>query len=181
MTVATRFKEENTGQYAIVYFSDNGFEILASNIQNLQLETSLIAYPTLMGIMQNQKVHGLATTKISKDLFLFAFAITVKNLDAKDHRLKKDTLSIINFLVSREIYKELMLDFDVFEDFLQNYFKPITFLFDLYAIDYTKIIPQYLERHSVFIEKRRQDREISEEVSLAVEFKRWLSQANFEK
>ncbi|MHA1260380.1 MAG: hypothetical protein ACTSRO_12215 [Candidatus Heimdallarchaeaceae archaeon] len=169
MTVATRFKEENTGQYAIVYFSDNGFEILASNIQNLQLETSLIAYPTLMGIMQNQKVHGLATTKISKDLFL------------KDHRLKKDTLSIINFLVSREIYKELMLDFDVFEDFLQNYFKPITFLFDLYAIDYTKIIPQYLERHSVFIEKRRQDREISEEVSLAVEFKRWLSQANFEK
>jgi len=167
--------------FAVVYFGDSGFELFASNIKDINLETMLINYPTLMGMLQNQKIEGLATTRINKNLFLFAFAIDVKNLDARDMRLKRKTITIINFVVSRENYKELMLYFDEFEDFLEDFFKPITFIFDLYAINFTKIVPKFLERQKLFERANRKKEEPEIENSIAIEFNRWLLNADFSK
>ena len=160
--------------YAIVYFADQGFEIFASNLDDIKLETMLTTYPTLMGIMQDQEIKGLATTKINEKSFLLAFAINLKNLDANDSRLKHKTVTIINFIVTREIYKQVMVSFDEFELFLEKYFEPIVFLFDLYAVDLTKIIP-------IFIEKQNREETLNKmketrrsEISLASEFRKWL-------
>ena len=166
--------------FAVVYFGDSGFELFASNITDINLETMLINYPTLMGMLQNQKIEGLATTRISKNLFLFAFAIDVKNLDARDMRLKRKTITIINFVVSRENYKQLMMHFDEFEDFLEDYFKPIAFIFDLYAIDFTKIVPLFLEKQKLK-ERAKHKKEHQDENSIAIEFNRWLFNAKFEE
>lgn len=162
--------------YAIVYFADNGFEIFASDIEDMKLEIVLTTYPTLMGMMQNQDIKGLATTKIDDDLFLFAFALNLKNLDAKDFRLKRKTVTIINLVVLRETYKELMIYFDEFEKFLQKFFEPISFLFDLYAVDINKIIPLFQER--LILENKirtAKQSDLTEDVSLATEFNKWLS------
>ena len=166
--------------FAVVYFGDSGFELFASNITDINLETMLINYPTLMGMLQNQKIEGLATTRINKNLFLFAFAIDVKNLDARDMRLKRKTITIINFVVSRENYKQLMMYFDEFEDFLENYFEPIAFIFDLYAIDFTKIVPIFLEKQKLQ-ERAKRKKETQNESSIAIEFNRWLLNAKFEE
>ncbi len=171
-------KQEEEG-FAIVYFSDEGFDLFASNLNNMRLETVLTNYPSLMGIVQNQELEGLATTKINKNQFLFAFAINVKNLDARDTRLKRKTLTIINFVVSREIYKEIMLYFDEFEKFLEDYFLPIVFIFDLYAIDFTKIIPAFLKKQKELENAKSKQKE--DEFSLAIEFKNWLSKAKFKE
>jgi hypothetical protein len=181
--VTSILDSENIEQegFAIVYFGDSGFELFASNINDQRLEIMLTNYPTLMGMMQNQKIEGLATTRINKNLFLFAFAINVKNLDARDIRLKRKTISIINFVVSRETYKELMLNFDDFENFLEDYFKPISFIFDLYAIDYSKIIPMFLERQRLIEKSKRKKEEKVEEASIAIEFNRWLAQVDFDE
>ena len=160
--------------FAIVYFADQGFEIFASDLDDIKLETMLTTYPTLMGIMQDQEIKGLATTKINEKSFLLAFAVNLKNLDANDTRLKHKTVTIINFIVSREIYKQVMVSFDEFEMFLEKYFEPIVFLFDLYAVDLSKIIP-------IFIEKQNREESLNRiretkrsEISIASEFKKWL-------
>jgi hypothetical protein len=160
--------------FAIVYFADNGFEIFASNLDDIKLETMLTTYPTLMGIMQDQEIKGLATTKINEKSFLLAFAINLKNLDANDARLKHKTVTIINFIVSREIYKQLMVCFDEFELFLEKYFEPIVFLFDLYAVDLTKIIPIFLEKLEREEKLTRLGDSKRREISLASEFRKWL-------
>ncbi len=164
--------------FAIVYFADQGFEIFASNLDDVKLETMLTTYPTLMGIMQDQEIKGLATTKINEKTFLLAFAINLKNLDAKDSRLKNKTVTLINFIVSRDIYKQIMIGFDEFELFLEKYFKPIVFLFDLYAVDLTKIIP-------IFFEQQKREGNLNKlseikrnEISLASEFKKWLDDSD---
>lgn len=167
--------------FAIVYFGDSGFELFASNITDINLETMLINYPTLMGMLQNQKIEGLATTRINKNLFLFAFAIDVKNLDARDMRLKRKTITIINFVVSRENYKELMMYFDEFEEFLEDYFKPIAFIFDLYAIDFLSIVPKFLERQKLLERTKSKNKDPEAEGSIAVEFNRWLLDARFKE
>jgi len=171
-------KQEEEG-FAIVYFSDDGFDLFASNLNNMRLETILTNYPSLMGIMQNQELEGLATTKINKNQFLFAFALNVKNLDARDTRLKQKTLTIINFVVSREIHKEIMLYFDEFERYLEDYFLPIVFIFDLYAIDFSKIIPAFLSKQKELENIKSKQRE--DEYSLATEFTNWLSKAKFKE
>ena len=172
-------EEELEEGFAIVYFNDEGFDLFASNLNNMRLETILTNYPSLMGIMQNQELEGLATTKLNKNQFLFAYAINVKNLDAKDARLKRKTLTIINFVVSREVYKDLMLYFDEFEKYLEDYFLPIVFIFDLYAVDFTKIIPTFLQKQreleNCITEKK------SIEYSLAIEFNNWLAKAKFKE
>ena len=164
--------------FAIVYFADNGFEIFASNLDDIKLETMLTTYPTLMGIMQNQEIKGLATTKINEKSFLLAFAINLKNLDANDSRLKHKTITIINFIVSREIYKEIMISFDEFELFLEKYFKPIVFLFDLYAVDLTKIIPIFMEKQSREGKLSKLREKNKNELSLASEFRKWLEDSD---
>ena len=167
--------------FAVVYFGDGGFELFASSIIDINLETMLINYPTLMGMLQNQKIEGLATTRINKNLFLFAFAIDVKNLDARDIRLKRKTITIINFVVSRENYKKLMMYFDEFEEFLEDYFNPIVFIFDLYAIDFLQIVPKFLEKQKIMEISQRKKKEKEVENSIAVEFNRWLLNAKFEE
>lgn len=167
--------------FAIVYFADSGFEIFASNLDDKKLETMLTTYPTLMGIMQNQEIKGLASTKINEKSFLLAFAINLKNLDARDTRLKLKTATIINFIVSREIHKQLMVNFDEFENFLEKYFEPIVFLFDLYAVDLSKIIPLFLEKQNRE-EKLKRKKEIKKgNISIATEFNKWLTSTIFEK
>ena len=163
--------------YAVVYFADRGFELFASSLDDVKLEITLTNYPTLMGMMQNQSIEGLASSKINTNTFLFAYALNLKNLDARDSRLKHSTVTIVNFVVSREVYKELIVNFDDFEEFLENYFQPISLLYDLYAVDFTKVIPIFQERQRI-IEKTR-NRMITEgENSLAVEFNNWLKSAN---
>ncbi|MCE7741540.1 MAG: hypothetical protein GOP50_03690 [Candidatus Heimdallarchaeota archaeon] len=181
MTTLLDTEKQKIEGYAIVYFSDNGFEIFASDIEDMKLEIVLTTYPTLMGMMQNQDIKGLASTKIDDDLFLFAFALNLKNLDAKDFRLKRKTVTIVNLVVSRETHKELMIYFDEFEKFLQVYFKPIAFLFDLYAIDMSKIIPLFQEKLTLETKIRtlRKPRR-NKEVSLATEFNRWLTETDIE-
>ncbi|MCG3216055.1 MAG: hypothetical protein KAS63_05040 [Candidatus Heimdallarchaeota archaeon] len=179
MTIILDPENQEMEGFAIVYFSDEGFELFASNINNIKLETVITNYPSLMGIMQNQELEGLATTKLNKNLFLFAFAINVRNLEAQDHRLKKKTLTIINFIVTREIYKKLMIYFDEFEKFLEDYFQPIAFIFDLYAIDFTKIIPMFLQKLNDSNDSKT--RSMVSEHSLALEFNRWLSNAKFKE
>ena len=67
-----------------------------------------------------------------------------------------------------------MVSFDEFERFLERYFEPIVFLFDLYAVDLTEIIPIFLEKQGREEKlKRKKDVSISE-ISLASEFKKWL-------
>lgn len=179
--MTTLLDTDNTQEegFAIVYFGDSGFELFASSITDINLETMLINYPTLMGMLQNQKIEGLATTRINKNLFLFAFAIDVKNLDARDMRLKRKTITIINFVVSRENYKELMMYFDEFEEFLEDYFKPIAFIFDLYALDFASIVPKFLERQKLLEKTKRKNKDLESESSIAVEFNRWLLDARF--
>ena len=160
--------------FAIVYFADHGFEIFASNLDDIKLETMLTTYPTLMGIMQDQEIKGLATTKINEKSFLLAFAVNLKNLDANDTRLKHKTVTIINFIVSREIYKQVMVSFDEFEMFLEKYFEPIVFLFDLYAVDLTKIIPLFIEKQNREESLNRMRETKRSEISLASEFRKWL-------
>ena len=160
--------------FAIVYFADQGFEIFASDLDDIKLETMLTTYPTLMGIMQDQEIKGLATTKINEKSFLLAFAVNLKNLDANDTRLKHKTVTIINFIVSREIYKQVMVSFDEFEMFLEKYFEPIVFLFDLYAVDLSKIIPIFIEKQNREESLNRLRETKRSEISLASEFKKWL-------
>jgi hypothetical protein len=181
--LTTLLDTDNTNEegFAVVYFGDSGFELFASSIKDVNLETMLINYPTLMGMLQNQKIEGLATTRINKNLFLFAFAIDVKNLDARDLRLKRKTITIINFVVSRENYKELMMYFDEFEEFLEDYFKPIAFIFDLYAINFTSIVPMFLEKQKLLERINSKKKGPENESSIAVEFNRWLLEANFNK
>jgi len=167
--------------FAIVYFADSGFEIFASDLDDIKLEIMLTTYPTLMGIMQDQEIKGLASTKINEKSFLLAFAINLKNLNAKDTRLKLKTATIINFIVSREIHKQLMVNFDEFENFLEKYFEPIVFLFDLYAVDLSRIIPLFFEKQNRE-EKLKRKKEIKKDnVSIATEFNKWLTSTIFEK
>lgn len=133
-----------------------------------------------MGMMQNQNIEGLASSKINTNTFLFAYALNLKNLDAKDSRLKHETVTIFNFIVSRKLYKELIVNFDDFEQFLESYFQPIKFLFDLYAVDFTKVIQIFQERQRI-IEKTRKRDNIEVENSLAIEFNNWLRSAEFSK
>ena len=180
---STRTKNRATDGFAVVFFSDMGFELFATDITDSKLITNLIHYPALMGMLQNQKPEGLATTKIQKNLFLFAYVIFTKNLEAKDPRLHQSTMTVINFLVCREIYQLLMLRFDELEDFLENYFYPIAFIEDLYALDFTKIIPQFLDQQNKkqeFVLKNvHENVPESREHSLALEFKRWLKKIKF--
>jgi hypothetical protein len=74
-----------------------------------------------------------------------------------------------------------MLNFDDFENFLEDYFKPISFIFDLYAIDYSKIIPMFLERQRLIEKSKRKKEEKVEEASIAIEFNRWLAQVDFDE
>jgi len=163
--------------FAIIYFSEQGFEPFASNINDPKLLLLLQNYPTLLGMMQNQNPEGLATTKISKDLFLFAYVLTLKNPLAKDLRLRNHTTTVINFLINRKDYLKLMYYFDEFEKYLEEYFSPITFLDDLYAIDFPKIISLFLSTKTLPSTTKKEE-EIEE--SLATEFKRWLKKVEFE-
>ena len=179
MSIRLDSEEQKEEGFAIVYFSDEGFDLFASNLNNVRLETVLTNYPSLMGIMQNQELEGLATTKLNKNQFLFAYALNVKNLDAKDTRLKRKTLTIINFVVSREIYKDIMLYFDEFEKYLEDYFLPIVFIFDLYAVDFTRIIPSFLAKQNELENNKSNQKAI--EYSLAIEFTNWLSKARIKE
>ena len=179
MSIRLDSEEQEEEGFAIVYFSDEGFDLFASNLNNMRLETVLTNYPSLMGIMQNQELEGLATTKLNKNQFLFAYALNVKNLDAKDARLKRKTLTIINFVVSREIYKDIMLYFDEFEKYLDDYFLPIVFIFDLYAVDFSKIIPTFLKKQKELENSKSEQKTF--EYSLAIEFTNWLSKAKFKE
>ncbi len=170
-------KQSHEG-YAIVYFAESGFELFASDLADLKLEITLTNYPTLMGMMQNQSIEGLASSKINNNAFLFAYALNLKNLNAKDSRLQHKTVTIVNFVVSRELYKELIVNFDDFEQFLETYFQPIKFLFDLYAVDFTKVIPIFQERQRI-IEKTKERNKRDGENSLAMEFNSWLKSADF--
>ncbi len=170
--------KQNHESYAIVYFADSGFELFASNLEDIKLEIALTNYPTLMGMMQNQSIEGLASSKINNNTFLFAYALNLKNLNAKDSRLKHKTVTIVNFVVSRELYKKLIVNFDDFEQFLETYFQPIKFLFDLYAVDFTKVIPIFQERQRI-IEKTKERNKRDSENSLAMEFNSWLKSADF--
>ena len=133
-----------------------------------------------MGMMQNQSIEGLASSKINNKTFLFAYALNLKNLNARDSRLKHETVTIVNFVVSRELYKELIVNFDDFEQFLESYFQPIKFLFDLYAVDFTKVIPIFQERQRIIENTRKRDNGKVEN-SLAMEFNNWLKSADFSK
>jgi hypothetical protein len=170
--------KQSYGGYAIVYFADSGFELFASNLADLKLEITLTNYPTLMGMMQNQSIEGLASSKINNNAFLFAYALNLKNLNARDSRLKHKTVTIVNFVVSRELYKKLIVNFDDFEQFLDSYFQPIKFLFDLYAVDFTKVIPIFQERQRI-IEITKESYKRDGENSLAMEFNSWLKSADF--
>ncbi|MCK5304351.1 MAG: hypothetical protein KAJ72_03815 [Candidatus Heimdallarchaeota archaeon] len=176
-TILDENKQDMEG-YAIVYFADSGFELFTSNLDDPKIEVTLTNYPTLMGMMQDQKIDGLASSKMNNNTFLFAYALNLKNLNARDSRLKHKTVTIINFVVSRELYKELIVNFDDFEQFLESYFQPIRFLFDLYAVDFTKVIPIFQERQRI-IEKTRKRNKINGENSLAIEFNNWLKSADF--
>lgn len=180
---STRTENRAADGFAVVFFNDMGFELFATNITDSRLIANLIHYPALMGTLQNQKPEGLATTKIQKDLFLFAYVIFTKNLEAKDPRLHQSTMTVINFLVSRESYHNLMIRFDEFESFLKNYFYPIVFIEDLYALDFTKIIPQFLDQQNkkqeLVLNNVPENVLESRENSLALEFKRWLKKAKF--
>ncbi|MHA1809094.1 MAG: hypothetical protein ACTSYH_02150 [Candidatus Heimdallarchaeaceae archaeon] len=172
--------KQNHEGYAIVYFADSGFELFASNLDNLKLEITLTNYPTLMGMMQNQSIEGLASSKINNNTFLFAYALNLRNLNARDSRLKHQSVTIVNFVVSRELYKELMVNFNEFEQFLESYFQPIKFLFDLHAVDFTKVLPIFQERQRI-IEKTRKRNKGEEENSLAKEFNNWMKSVDFSK
>ncbi len=180
MTTLLDTEKKKIEGFTIVYFADNGFEIFASDIEDMKLEIMLTTYPTLMGMMQNQDIKGLASTKINDDLFLFAYALNLKNLDAKDFRLKRKTVTIVNLVVSRETHKELMICFDEFEQFLQIYFQPIAFLFDLYAVDMSRIIPLFLEKMKLEERLRKKKVTKTKEISLATEFNRWLVEKDLE-
>ncbi|MHA1686903.1 MAG: hypothetical protein ACTSYD_10960 [Candidatus Heimdallarchaeaceae archaeon] len=163
--------------YCVVYFGDNGFDVFATNIDDYKLLISLQHYPTLLSMLQGQSPKGLATTKISDNLFLFAYVINIKNPLAKDTRLHKSCTTVINFLVDRETYRHIMLYFDDFEDFLADYFSPIRFLSDLYAIDFTSIIPLFTSTRYDTPKQSADD----DQVSIATEFKRWLADISFEE
>lgn len=165
-------------QYCVVYFGDNGFDVFATNIDDYKLLISLQHYPTLLSMLQGQSPKGLATTKISDDLFLFAYVIEVKNPEARDKRLHKSCTTVINFLVNRDIYRKIMLYFDEFEDYLADYFSPITFLSDLYAIDFTSIVPHFTYTR---VDSTPVSHAEPKDVSIATEFKRWLAEVSFEE
>ena len=162
--------------FAIIYFSEQGFEPFASNIKDPKLLLLLQNYPTLLGMMQGQNPEGLATTKISRDMFLFAYVLVLQNPLAKDMRLKKHTTTVINFLVPREDYLKLMYYFDDFEQYLKEYFNPIKFLDDLYAIDFSRIITLFLSSRTMADTEKKE----TTEESLATEFKRWLNEIKLE-
>ncbi|MHA1815684.1 MAG: hypothetical protein ACTSX1_06735, partial [Candidatus Heimdallarchaeaceae archaeon] len=104
----------------------------------------------------------------------------LRNLNARDSRLKHQSVTIVNFVVSRELYKELMVNFNEFEQFLESYFQPIKFLFDLHAVDFTKVLPIFQERQRI-IEKTRKRNKGEEENSLAKEFNNWMKSVDFSK
>ncbi|MHA1302479.1 MAG: hypothetical protein ACTSQE_01660 [Candidatus Heimdallarchaeaceae archaeon] len=175
---------EKGEKFAVVYFSDTGFKIFAANIYDKKLLTNLEYYPTLLGIMQNQSPSGLTSAKINSDMFLFTYILEVRNLNAKDRRLQKRTLTIVNFLTSRATYQRIMFYFDDFENFLKDYFYPITFLDDLYAIDFSDIVPRFLnfsqQQGFSQLNSSRTPQTLSfpqrnKTFSLTVEFNKWLA------
>ena len=99
-------------KFAIVYFSDKGFTVFLTNIFDKKLLINLEHYPTLIGIMQNQDPSGLTTIKVDDNNFLYTYIINLKNPEARDPRLKKDTMTVINFLVNKETNRKIILFYD---------------------------------------------------------------------
>ena len=180
LTAVLNSKTKTSQDFAIVYFSDRGFELFASNIYDKKLITNLTYYPTFLGVMQDQNPRGLATTKVAPNLFLFAYVLELNNPNARDKRLHKHTTTVVNFLVNKHIYQKIMMYFDDFEQFLEKFFYPIVFLDDLYAVDFTTIISRFLS-----IPKKQNGKELilpetPANFSIAVEFNKWLAQEQFE-
>jgi len=184
LRIETKNKENGKVKFAIIYFSDKGFTVFSTNIFDKKLLTNLEHYPTLIGIMQNQDPSGLTTIKVDDDNYLYTYVMHLKNPEARDSRLKKNTMTVINFLVNKETNKKIILFYDEFEKFLEDYFYPVVYLDDLYAIDFSKLILRFL---NLVYNQTKIDHsllEISEEVvltkrnnpqlSLAVEFNKWI-------
>lgn len=173
-------------KFAIVYFSDKGFTVFLTNIFDKKLLINLEHYPTLIGIMQNQDPSGLTTIKVDDNNFLYTYIINLKNPEARDPRLKKDTMTVINFLVNKETNRKIILFYDEFEKFLDDFFYPVVFLDDLYAIDFSNLISKFLNIAYNQTEINNSLLEISEEaviskrnnrkLSLAVEFNKWIEE-----
>ncbi|MHA1203960.1 MAG: hypothetical protein ACTSSL_03350 [Candidatus Heimdallarchaeaceae archaeon] len=184
LRIAIENKENKKDKFAIVYFSDKGFTVFSTNIFNKKLLTNLEHYPTLIGIMQNQDPSGLTTTKVDDDNYLYTYIMNLKNTEARDPRLKKNTMTAINFLVNKETNRKIILFYDEFEKFLDDFFYPVVFLDDLYAIDFSKLILRFLNIVDNQTEIDHSLLEISEEavlkkrnnpqLSLAVEFNKWI-------
>jgi len=184
LRIAIENKENKKDKFAIVYFSDKGFTVFSTNIFDKKLLTNLEHYPTLIGIMQNQDPSGLTTTKVDDDNYLYTYIMNLKNTEARDPRLKKNTMTAINFLVNKETNRKIILFYDEFEKFLDDFFYPVVFLDDLYAIDFSKLILRFLNIVDNQTEIDHSLLEISEEavlkkrnnpqLSLAVEFNKWI-------
>ncbi|UJG42086.1 MAG: hypothetical protein K9W45_06390 [Candidatus Heimdallarchaeum aukensis] len=184
LRIAIENKENKKDKFAIVYFSDKGFTVFSTNIFDKKLLTNLEHYPTLIGIMQNQDPSGLTTTKVDDDNYLYTYIMNLKNPEARDPRLKKNTMTAINFLVNKETNRKIILFYDEFEKFLDDFFYPVVFLDDLYAIDFSKLILRFLNIVDNQTEIDHSLLEISEEavlkernnpqLSLAVEFNKWI-------
>lgn len=122
LRIAIENKENKKDKFAIVYFSDKGFTVFSTNIFDKKLLTNLEHYPTLIGIMQNQDPSGLTTTKVDDDNYLYTYIMNLKNPEARDPRLKKNTMTAINFLVNKETNRKIILFYDEFEKFLDDFF-----------------------------------------------------------
>jgi len=186
LKIETKNKEKEKMKFAIVYFSDKGFTVFLTNIFDKKLLINLEHYPTLIGIMQNQDPSGLTTIKVDDNNFLYTYIINLKNPEARDPRLKKDTMTVINFLVNKETNRKIILFYDEFEKFLDDFFYPVVFLDDLYAIDFSNLISKFLNIAYNQTEINNSLLEISEEaviskrnnrkLSLAVEFNKWIEE-----
>lgn len=170
-------------EYGIVYFSEKGFEMFVSNITNLKLRTILTFYPSLLGSIQNSNPSGLASNRIDNEHFLFAYALTLKNPIAKDTRLINHTSTVVNFVVTRDQYKLLMIAFDEFEKYLDKMFSEIVYLDELYEINFSDIVFKFVKGigNTPFLIGERKKECVSKPdiPSLATEFKKWFNELEF--
>ncbi len=182
-----RFKSS----FAIVYFTEKGFEVFASDILDEKLLNTLTLYPTLLGMLQNQNPSGLATSKINENKYLFAYVISLSNPTAIDKRLLHNTVTVINFIVNKDVYKEIIVNFDEFEKFTASYFEQLKEMEDLYAVDFNNFIQYFFENmdESSFSasssnQQRNKNKKLKSTnigVSLATEFNNWLNSIDFSK
>ena len=183
MTIESNSENINTvnNMFAIIYQSCTGFDIFETNIQDEKLLTNLTTiYPSLLGVMQDQEPVGLATQKLNNGHYLYSYVFYAKNTTDKDSRLHKRAMIVSNFIVSKKKNRSLLFVFDEFEKYLDSCFQSTRKIEDLADIDFTKIIPQFLDLIECmnFSGQKCISFDDIEEISFAREFTKWLKEVD---